>query len=145
LLLTLTAALLAWPIGELLTLWLGWAFFCGSLGIQLASHLRNFSRLERWSHAPEVDRNLEGEGAWDDVFGRVYRHEKDLREQIARRDEEVVLLIAANQALNDGIVLLDRHNQISLQHDGRSATWPEMATDGFVSVNLVRQRIRRLP
>lgn len=141
LLLTLTAALLAWPIGELLAPWLGWAFFCGSLGIQLASHLRNFSRLERWSHTPEVDRNLEGEGAWDDVFGRVYRHEKDLREQIARRNEEITLLIAANQALNDGIVLLDRHNQIEFCNTMAEAQLGlKTATDrGAAIVNLVRQ------
>lgn len=59
-----------------------------------------------------VDGNLEGEGAWDGIFGRLYRHEKDLRTQIARRDSEIAMLIAAGQALTDGVVLLDQHNQI---------------------------------
>jgi hypothetical protein len=62
--------------------------------------------------APVVDANLEGEGAWDGIFGRLYRHEKDLREQIARRDTEIAMLIAATQALTDGVVLLDRNNHI---------------------------------
>ena len=75
-------------------------------------HFRNFSRLDRWSKAPVVDGNLEGEGAWDGIFGRLYRHEKDLRTQIARRDSEIAMLIAAGQALTDGVVLLDQHNQI---------------------------------
>ncbi|MDP3438024.1 MAG: phosphate regulon sensor histidine kinase PhoR, partial [Azonexus sp.] len=53
-----------------------------------------------------------GEGSWDGIFGRLYRHEKDLREQIARRDEEIGMLIAAGQALTDGVVLLDQNNHI---------------------------------
>jgi two-component system phosphate regulon sensor histidine kinase PhoR len=59
-----------------------------------------------------VDASLEGEGAWDGIFGRLYRHEKDLREQIAERDHKIAMLFAAGQALTDGVVLLDTQNQI---------------------------------
>jgi len=82
-LLALLATLVALPVGYFVAQWAGWAVFCGGLGLQLAFHFRNFSRLERWSRAPVVDSSLEGEGAWDGVFGRLYRHEKDLRAQIA--------------------------------------------------------------
>ena len=112
LLLALLAALVAYPIGHFVVPWAGWTLFCASLGLQMAAHFRNFARLDRWSRAPVVDDSLEGEGAWDGVFGRLYRHEKDLRAQIAARDQEISLLIAAGQALTDGVVLLDDHNQI---------------------------------
>jgi two-component system, OmpR family, phosphate regulon sensor histidine kinase PhoR len=112
LLLAMLAALVALPVGHFVAPWAGWTVFCGSLGLQMAFHFRNFARLDRWSHAPVVDDSLEGEGAWDGVFGRLYRHEKDLRAQIAQRDQEITMLIAAGQALTDGVVLLDNHNQI---------------------------------
>ncbi len=112
LLLAMLAAFVALPVGHFVAPWAGWTVFCGSLGLQMAFHFRNFARLDRWSHAPVVDDSLEGEGAWDGVFGRLYRHEKDLRAQIAQRDQEITMLIAAGQALTDGVVLLDNHNQI---------------------------------
>ena len=111
-LLALLSVLVALPVGHFVAPWAGWTFFSVGLGLQLAFHFRNFARLERWSRAPVVDSSLEGEGAWDGVFGRLYRHEKDLRAQIARRDEEIGMLIAAGQALTDGVVLLDQQNQI---------------------------------
>jgi len=141
LLLALLSALIALPVGHFVAPWAGWTFFSVGLGLQMAFHFRNFARLERWSRAPVVDSSLEGEGAWDGVFGRLYRHEKDLRAQIARRDQEISMLIAAGQALTDGVVLLDQQNQILFCN-----TTAEMqlglvvATDrGQPVVNLVRQ------
>ncbi len=111
-LLACLAALIALPVGHFAAPWMGWTLFCVSLGLQLAFHFRNFARLDRWSRAPVVDASLEGAGAWDGVFGRLYRHEKDLRAQIDQRDREIAMLIAAGQALTDGVVLLDRNDQI---------------------------------
>ncbi|MFA9218962.1 MAG: phosphate regulon sensor histidine kinase PhoR, partial [Sphingomonadaceae bacterium] len=121
--------------------WAGWTVFCGSLGLQMAFHFRNFARLDRWSHAPVVDDSLEGEGAWDGVFGRLYRHEKDLRAQIAARDQEITMLIAAGQALTDGVVLLDQHNQILFCNTtAENQLGLVIGTDrGQPVVNMVRQ------
>jgi two-component system phosphate regulon sensor histidine kinase PhoR len=104
-------------------------------------HFRNFARLDRWSHQPVVDASLEGEGAWDGIFGRLYRHEKDLREQIARRDQEIALLIAAGQALTDGVVLLDNNNHILFCNNTAEVQLGLVSrTDqGQPVVNLVRQ------
>ena len=139
--LALLAALLALPVGYFVAHWAGWAVFCCGLGLQLAFHFRNFARLERWSRSPVVDSSLEGEGAWDGVFGRLYRHEKDLRTKLAQRDHEISMLIAAGQALTDGVVLLDANNLILFCN-----TTAEMQlglvirTDrGQPVVNLVRQ------
>ncbi|MBS1132060.1 MAG: sensor signal transduction histidine kinase [Proteobacteria bacterium] len=112
LLLALLSTVVALPIGYFVAHWAGWTVFCLGLALQMAFHFRNFARLDRWSHNPVVDASLEGEGAWDGIFGRLYRHEKDLREQIAQRDHEIAMLIAAGQALTDGVVLLDLHDQI---------------------------------
>ena len=111
-LLALLTALIALPVGHFFDHWVGWSIFCFGLGLQMIFHFRNFARLDRWSKAPVVDSSLEGEGAWDDIFGRLYRHEKDLRGQIQRRDEEIAMLMAAGQALTDGVVLLDQNYHI---------------------------------
>ncbi len=90
----------------------GWALLCGSLLVQMGLHFRNFVRLDRWSHAPGVDASFEGSGAWDGIFARLYRHEKDFRAKIERRDQRIELLFAAIQAINDGVVLTDLQNRI---------------------------------
>mgnify|MGYP000902638076 FL=1 len=141
LLLAMLTALIALPVGHFVAHWAGWTVFCGSLGLQMAFHFRNFARLDRWSHAPVVDDSLEGEGAWDGVFGRLYRHEKDLRAQIAARDQEITMLIAAGQALTDGVVLLDQHNQILFCNTtAENQLGLVIGTDrGQPVVNMVRQ------
>jgi len=112
LLLTLLAAGIALPFGYFVSPSTGWMVFSLGLGLQMVFHFRNFARLERWSRAPVVDDSLAGKGAWDTIFARLYRHEKDLRARIAGRDEEIAMLISAGQALTDGVVLLDRQDQI---------------------------------
>lgn len=109
---TLLAVIVAVPCGIFIGPWLGWVVLCAGLGLQLASHLRNFRRLERWSHASGPDVSLEGSGAWDSVFSRIYRHEKNLREQIALRDEDIAMHIAGTQALTDGVLLVDAAYQL---------------------------------
>lgn len=112
LLLGLLAAVIAWPVGYFAGTWVGWMFFSGSLILQMLFHFRNFALLDRWSKGPTLDASLEGEGAWDGVFARLYRHERELQSQISRRDQEIAMLIAAGQALTDGVILLDEQNQI---------------------------------
>lgn len=112
LVLILLAAGIAIPVGYFVVPWAGWAVFCAGLGLQMLFNFRNFARLDRWSQRPVVDPSLEGEGAWDGIFGRLYRHEKDLRTQISDRDDQIERLFAALQALTDGVVSLDLNHQI---------------------------------
>jgi two-component system phosphate regulon sensor histidine kinase PhoR len=135
------AALIALPIGRFYAPWAGWAFFCMGLAVQMAFHFRNFTRLERWSRAPVVDSQFEGQGAWDDIFGRLYQHEKDQQAQIARRDAEIAMLVAAGQALIDGVVLLDESYRILFCNStAESQLGLVIAVDrGEPIVNLVRQ------
>ena len=139
--LTAAAGLVAWPLAHFVAGWAGWGFFSAVLVAQLLFQLRNFSRLERWSRDPVVDASLEGEGDWDNVFGRLYRHEKEMRGVIARRDAEIRMLIAAAQALTDGVVLLDRNDNILFcNHTAEDQLGLRIASDrGQAVVNLVRQ------
>ena len=137
----LLSTVIALPVGVFVVPWAGWAVLLAGFVLQLVFHFRNFARLDRWSRDPVVDASLEGGGAWDGVFGRLYRHEKDLRTQIAERDREIALLIAAGQALTDGVVLLDAHNQILFCNTMAEAQLGLVVrTDrGQPVVNLVRQ------
>jgi len=135
------AGAVALPVGYFVAHWAGWAVFCAGLCLQMVFHFLNFIRLDRWSRAPVVDNSLEGRGDWDNIFGRLYRHEKDLRGQIAKRDHEIAMLIAAGQALTDGVVLLDSHNQIVFCNNiAERQLGLVVAKDrGQPIVNLVRQ------
>ena len=140
-LLALLAACIALPVGYVISGTTGWALFCIGLCLQMVPHVRSFARLERWSRAPVVDAGLEGQGAWDGVFGRLYRHEKELRGQIAERDHRIEMLVAAVQALTDGVVLLDQQNHILFCNTTAEDQLGLLArTDrGQPVVNLVRQ------
>jgi two-component system, OmpR family, phosphate regulon sensor histidine kinase PhoR len=107
------ATCVAFPVGYFAGAWIGWLLFAVMLAPQLINHLRHFDRLDQWSRNPRPDATLEGDGAWDEMFARIYRHEKELHAQIARLDEEIDRFESAGQALTDGVVLLDEHNQIS--------------------------------
>ena len=141
LLLASVTALLAWPVGKFVGAWAGWTVFCGGLALQMLFHFRNFARLDRWSRQPVVDASLEGEGAWDDIFGRLYRHEKDLRTQVEQREQTINMLIAATQALTDGVVMLDlQHNIVFCNSMAETQLGLQLATDRGQSIlNLVRQ------
>jgi len=141
LLLALMSTVIALPVGHFVAPWAGWSVFCAGLGLQMAFHFRNFARLDRWSHRPVVDASLEGEGSWDGIFGRLYRHEKDLRAQIAERDDQIERLFAALQALTDGVVALDLNKQIVYCNStAEEQLGLVLATDrGQPIVNLVRQ------
>ena len=140
-LLALLFAAIAVPIGYFVAVWAGWATFCVGLALQMAFHFRNFARLDRWSRSPVVDASLEGEGEWDNIFGRLYRHEKDLRLQIEQRDQTINLLIAAAQALTDGVVMLDLQNHIMFCNSTAESQFGlKLEADRGQSIlNLVRQ------
>ena len=138
---TVLAACLALLAALAVSATAGWIVFCRGLGAQMAAHFRNFALLDRWSRAPDVDANLEGRGAWDGIFGRLYRHEKDLRAQIERRSHRIDMLLAAIQALNDGVVLLnDRMHIVFCNATAEALLGLQARTDIGQSVaNLVRQ------
>lgn len=137
-LLTTVVAFLLGYFGEV---WMGWVLFYFGLSVHLLMHYRNFSRLERWSREPLLDSSLEGDGEWDAVFRRLYRHEKELLEKIEHRERDIARLIAAVHVMNDGIVLLD--GEFRIQFCNKTAErllGIDAATDrGATIANIVRQ------
>jgi two-component system phosphate regulon sensor histidine kinase PhoR len=135
------ALLLAVPVGHFVSIWAGYLIFALFLILQLANHLRHFAQLDKWSRQPTADASLEGEGAWDEVFARLYRHEKELLATIAQREADIARFEAAGQALTDGVVLLEGSNQITWCNSmAELQLGLKLATDrGQPVSNLVRQ------
>lgn len=104
--------LLGSVLGTFVGVGYGWMVVCIGLAWQMVSHLRHFARLSEWAARPHSDKSLEGQGAWDTVFGQLYRHDKLLNARIARRDEEIERFEAAGHALTDGVIMLDEQHHI---------------------------------
>ncbi len=109
----LICLLIALPGGLLFGAWAGFAMVAATLAALLYHDLKHFSRLVRWSCDPSPDVSFQGDGAWDEVFARLYRHEKQLRETIAERDADLRQVAAAGEALTDGVVTLDAEYRIA--------------------------------
>jgi len=109
--LTLVAGLAA-VVGLLTQPWFGWALFSLALLVPWLFHVRNFALLERWSRQPSLNDALEGDGVWDEVFARLYRHERHMQTEIDAARQNTMLLAAAGQALIDGLVSLDASGRI---------------------------------
>ena len=106
-------SLLAAVVGLILSPAWGWGLLAGVAIFAWLRHLRNLARLELWSRDPFPDDRMEGDGWWEVVFGRLYRHERELRRSITRTEADVARFAAAGQALTDGVILLDPENRIT--------------------------------
>jgi two-component system phosphate regulon sensor histidine kinase PhoR len=137
----LLTAIVAVLLGYFVEQWMGWVLFYTGLSVHLAMHYRNFSRLERWSRKPVLDASLEGDGEWDRVFRRLYRHEKELLEKIELRERDIARLVAAVHAMNDGVVLLDAqyHIQFCNRTAERQLGLSSVTDRGLPITNIVRQ------
>ena len=90
----------------------GWATIAVGLAVQLAYHLIYFRRMDDWSLAPAADKRLSGVGAWDEIFARLYKHEKDSDGARDALNAEIARLSAVIHALKDGVIMLDADNAI---------------------------------
>ena len=90
----------------------GWATIASGLAIQLGYHLIYFRRMDTWSQAPAADKRLSGIGAWDEIFARLYKHEKDGDAARDALNAEVARLSAVIHALKDGVIMLDAESAI---------------------------------
>lgn len=105
-------ALLAFVVGALHSALAGWLTLCAGLACLHAVHVYHLTRLERWLRAPNIDNLPNPGGTWGVVFAGVYRA---LRREVREREgvmQELNLFTQAVQALPDGIVLLDRGDQV---------------------------------
>ncbi len=141
LLYSLLTAAVALPLGYFVEPWMGWVLFYIGLSVHLGFHYRNFSRLQRWSRKPFLDASLEGDGEWDDVFRRLYSHEKEMLAKIEQRERDIARLIAAVHVMNDGVILLDGQYQIQFCNKTaeRQLALNSVTDRGLPIINIVRQ------
>lgn len=102
-LLTLTIAAVVWLFWADTAAWI---VLVAGLLLQLGYHLRQWVVLERWARAPSPENELAGSGVWGEPFAHLYRHERDLRRQIAYWQEELARFGAAGQALTVGVIIV---------------------------------------
>jgi two-component system phosphate regulon sensor histidine kinase PhoR len=105
-------ALLALGLGTSFGATAGWIVLCAGLALVYAVHAYYLARLERWLKAPNIDDLPDPWGSWGVVFAGIYRA---LRREARERDDvkkELELFQQASQALPDGIVMLDRGDQL---------------------------------
>ncbi|MGE5385394.1 MAG: phosphate regulon sensor histidine kinase PhoR [Betaproteobacteria bacterium] len=106
------AAALGLAVGLVADPWMGWAMFALGLAVQLVFHVRHVVLLERWLQAPSVDNELEGGGDWETMFANLYRHERGRLAEVEDAQHDNRMLIAALQALADGLISLDEQGRI---------------------------------
>lgn len=109
---TLVALALALVAALLVSAEVGWVVFTLGLLLQLGYHLRQWTLLEAWSRQPAPENELGGSGVWYEPFSRLYRHERELRQQIAHWQSELARFGAAGQALTFGIVATSQGERI---------------------------------
>jgi two-component system, OmpR family, phosphate regulon sensor histidine kinase PhoR len=83
----------------------------------LAYQLVNLRRLRRWLIRPERSMLPEALGAWDRVFGQLYRREREHAQEKRRLRHLVVRSAQAGRALPDGVVILDAANRVEWCND----------------------------
>jgi two-component system phosphate regulon sensor histidine kinase PhoR len=130
------AAVLGAFFGEVIALW----FTVIALSGLLAFHLYHLGALGAWLERPTLDTVPEGEGAWSEVFARMYksRRASELNERRLLDNEERFRRTIS--ALPEGIVLVDASlqiewcNPVAEQHLGITLR----ADQGLRLTNLVR-------
>jgi two-component system phosphate regulon sensor histidine kinase PhoR len=84
-----------------------WAVVCVVLAGLLVEQLLHAMRLARWLRDPSQNPFPRGTGWWDDVFARLYHHERHRDRQVATLTHTLAGFRSAAQAMPDGVVALD--------------------------------------
>jgi len=103
------AALVVWPMAGS-----GWALSLLSAGLIaiLLHHVRNLASFVRWLAMPQRDTLPIGTGVWETAFAELHRHFRTRDEAEEQVAAALTRFRAAGQALPDGVVILNRDDQI---------------------------------
>lgn len=132
------AALVAWPfLGPVWAL----ALLAGGLLLLGAHHLRNLDRLASWMREPLGAPVPHGSGAWEHVFSGLNRRARKAMRQREELSAALERFRTAGQAMPDGVVILNRQNQIEWMN---ATAGGHLGLDSRVDIgspimNLVRQ------
>ncbi len=138
---------------ELLTLGSGLLLF-GLLGVQLGHpgltlafgvsvfllvHIQRLRRLQRWLATNDAERPPHIPGIWGSIAEDFYRHRRDLRREQLAHANLTARVRQITAALEDGLILLDRKQQLDWWNPSAARLLKLRASDrGFNIANLVR-------
>ena len=85
--------------------------------LMLGYHLVHVRKLRRWLGRPDRGQLPEAFGAWDEVFAKLHRMEREHGREKRRLKHLVVRSAQAGRALPDGVVILDQGNRVEWCND----------------------------
>lgn len=105
-----------WAVISVLAEWLlgspfGWILFSVAMVAILLWRSWRLQRVARWAHHPETSPPV-AVGAWDDILAPLYRHLRARARDLADTRDAMQSMLAAAQALPDGVVTLNEDFQI---------------------------------
>ncbi|MCD0505134.1 phosphate regulon sensor histidine kinase PhoR [Bordetella petrii] len=105
-----------WAILSLLVQWLigdpaGWLVFCAALLGMLFWRSWRLRAVSHWAHHPETAPPA-SVGPWDDILAPLYRYTRARARELAETRGTMQGMLAAAQALPDGVVTLNEDFQI---------------------------------
>ena len=114
-----------------------WAIFLGIalLSIPLVYSYINLARLGNYVQSDSVERMPLPSGFWEDVFFRLQRLIKTLKQRIRNIEKQHEHFIEAFQASPNGIIMLDENDQIE---------WCNDISERFFGLNFKRDVMQRI-
>ncbi|AUL17314.1 phosphate regulon sensor histidine kinase PhoR [Bordetella bronchiseptica] len=105
-----------WAVMALLAQWLigdpaGWLLFGAAMAAMLLWRSWRLHLVSRWAHDPESAPPA-AVGPWDDILAPLYRYTRARARELAETRETMQSMLAAAQALPDGVVTLNEDFQI---------------------------------
>lgn len=105
-----------WAAVSLLVQWLvgnpaGWVMFCAALLVMLFWRSWRLRAVSHWAHHPDTSPPA-SVGPWDDILAPLYRYTRARARELAETRGTMQAMLAAAQALPDGVVTLNEDFQI---------------------------------
>ncbi|WP_114638628.1 phosphate regulon sensor histidine kinase PhoR [Polynucleobacter necessarius] len=114
-----------------------WAFAVGILvlSIPLIYSYVNLARLGRYIHSDSVENMPLPSGLWEEIFFRLQRLVKNLKQKLRQIEQQHDHFIEAFQASPNGIVMLNENDQIE---------WCNNIAEDFFGINFKRDVLQRI-
>ncbi|AUL48611.1 phosphate regulon sensor histidine kinase PhoR [Bordetella trematum] len=89
----------------------GWVLFSAAMMAMVLWRSWRLQRVSAWAHDPDSAPPA-GVGPWEDILAPLYRYTRARRRELAEQQETMRSMLAAAQALPDGVVTLNEEFQI---------------------------------
>ncbi|OZI77383.1 phosphate regulon sensor histidine kinase PhoR [Bordetella genomosp. 12] len=89
----------------------GWILFSAAMAAMVLWRSWRLQRVSAWAHDPDSAPPA-GVGPWEDILAPLYRYTRARRRELAELQETMQGMLAAAQALPDGVVTLNEDFQI---------------------------------